>query len=68
MNAELFDQAISEYSSALSLDFTTPGLFIKRSETYAALGSWKDALDDANKVSSVGPYELILADSVIIRR
>ena len=51
MNAWKYDEAISRYSEALSLNPTAPQcLFIKRSRVYIAKGSWEDALSDANKV------------------
>lgn len=45
------DEAIEQYSVALSLDPSTAhGLFLKRSKARAQKGSWEDALKDANKV------------------
>ncbi|KAF8132461.1 hypothetical protein EV363DRAFT_1295913 [Boletus edulis] len=53
--AQRHDEATSEYSAALSLDPTSPDLFIKRSKTYLAKGSWKDALNDADEVINLDP-------------
>ena len=51
MNAQRPEEAISEYSSALSLELAAPSvLLIKRSKAYIAMSSWGDALNDANKV------------------
>ena len=45
------DDAISEYSLALSLDPTSPqDLFVKRSKAYVAKGLWENGLNNANKV------------------
>ena len=51
MNTQHYDQAISLYSAALSLDPAAPqGLLIKRSKANISGGLWEDALNDANKV------------------
>ena len=51
MNTRHYDEAVSQYSAALSLDPIAPqGLCIKRSKSYIAKGLWDAALDDANKV------------------
>ena len=51
MNAQQLNEAISHYSSALSLRPAAPsGLLIKRSKAYVVMGLWEDALSDANKV------------------
>ena len=53
MNAQRLDEAISAYSSALSLEPAAPsGLLIERSKAYVAMSSWEKALNDANKVCS----------------
>ena len=45
------DEAISVYSSALSLEPAAPsGLLVKRSKAYVATSSWGKALNDANEV------------------
>ena len=50
-NAQRYDEAVSLYTAALSFHPRSPqGLLIKRSKAYTALGSWKQALDDANQV------------------
>ena len=50
MGTQRYDDAISQYSAALSLDLSIPHVYIKRSKVYMAKGSWKDALDDVNRV------------------
>ena len=50
-DAQRYDEAISCYSIALSLDSPSPpGILIKRSKARVATGSWEQALDDANQV------------------
>ena len=45
------DEAITQYSTALSLSPATPqDVLIKRSKVYMAKGSWEDAIDDMNQV------------------
>ncbi|KAG8214193.1 hypothetical protein J3R82DRAFT_10984 [Butyriboletus roseoflavus] len=44
------EEAINQYSVALSLDPTAHGLFLKRSKARALKALWEDALRDANKV------------------
>jgi hypothetical protein len=54
MRTERHDDAILQYSTALSFDSESPpDLLVKRSKAYIAKGLWKDALNDANKVCSV---------------
>ena len=51
--AQRLDEAISMYSSALSLEPAAPsGLLVKRSKVYVAKSSWEKALNDANEVCS----------------
>ena len=52
MNAKEYDEAISQYTIALSLNPASPQqLLIKRSKSCAGKGLWKDALNDANEVA-----------------
>ena len=52
MNAKQYDEAILQYTMALSLVPTRPqDLLVKRSKAFAAAGIWKDALNDANEVA-----------------
>ena len=68
MHARRHNEAISEYSTALSLDPTLPqGLLIKRSKAYVAGGLWENGLKDANKVSPFLLRRLVLVDDIIIR-
>ena len=51
VDAHRYDEAISHYSSALSLNFpSAQAILIKRGKARMATGSWTQALDDANKV------------------
>jgi hypothetical protein len=51
LRAQRDDDAISEYSLALSLDPTSPqDLLIKRSKAYVAKGLWENGLKDADQV------------------
>ncbi|KAF8554548.1 protein prenylyltransferase, partial [Imleria badia] len=54
-DAQQHDDAITQYSAALSLDLPIPNVFIKRSKAYMAKGLWGDALDDVNLVISQDP-------------
>ena len=49
--AQRYNEAISLYTTALSLKPRFPqGILVKRSKMYMAVGSWEQALDDANQV------------------
>ena len=49
--AQRYDEAISLYTTALSLKPRSPqGILMKRNEMYMTVGSWERALDDANQV------------------
>ena len=49
--AQRYDEAISLYTTALSLKPRSPQcILVKRSKMYMAVGSWEQALDDANQV------------------
>ena len=51
MDTQRYDEAISRYSTVLSLDSPSPrGILIKRSKARVETGSWKEAVDDANQV------------------
>lgn len=62
MNTQQPDDAISKYSTALSLEPVAPpsNLLIKRSKAYSALSLWEYALNDADKVRSRVPYRFFL--------
>ena len=65
MNAQRLDEAISAYSSALSLEPAAPsGLLVKRSKAYVATSLWEKALNDANEVRS---FFLLWSDLVDAR-
>ena len=52
--AQRCDEAISLYTTALSLKPHFPqGILVKRSKMYMTLGSWEQALDDANQVHHI---------------
>ena len=49
--AQRYDEAISLYTTALSLKPRSPqAILVKRSKMYMAVGSWERALEDANQV------------------
>lgn len=51
MRNDNHDDAVVWYSAALDLNLETPEhLFMKRSEAYAARGTWESALKDADEV------------------
>ncbi|KAF8550490.1 hypothetical protein OG21DRAFT_1513946 [Imleria badia] len=55
-DAQRYDEAISHYTTALSLNLPSPQyLLIKRSKAYLATGSWKHVLDDANQAITLDP-------------
>ena len=61
MSAQQYDEAVSQYSGALSLHPPTlQVLLAKRSKACAAMGSWQDALNDANEVYLFRPVKDIL--------
>ena len=49
-----FDQAIADYTQALSLDPNLVGAYRGRGRSYAALGQWKKARDDFETVIELG--------------
>ena len=54
MESKNHDEAIGCYSNALLLGPMDPGdLLVKRSEARAVMGSWEEALIDADKVCNV---------------
>ncbi|KAF8127365.1 hypothetical protein EV363DRAFT_1344502 [Boletus edulis] len=56
ISAQQLDEAITQYSTALSLHPVTPqGVFMKRSKAYIAKGLWEDAIDDTNQVIMIDP-------------
>lgn len=63
MDAGRYDEAISQYSAALSLNASSPQtLFVKRSKAHAAKGLWEDALSDANEVACSRLFRFVRAD------
>ena len=51
MDSEKYDEAIKLYSDALTLDSTNQcDVLLKRSKVRAVMGSWEEALIDAEKV------------------
>ncbi|KAF8548747.1 hypothetical protein OG21DRAFT_1515960 [Imleria badia] len=65
-DAQQYDDAITQYSAALSLSVPIPHVFMKRSKLYMSKGLWKDALDDANQAmtldSSSWSYDRVLLE------
>ncbi|KAF8552471.1 hypothetical protein OG21DRAFT_1443452 [Imleria badia] len=66
VDAQQLDDAITQYSAALSLDPPIPHIFIKRSKVYMAKRLWKEALDDAKQAITLDPsswgYEKVLME------
>ena len=51
MDSKDYDEAIKLYSDALTLDSTNQrDILLKRSKVRAVMGSWEEALIDADKV------------------
>ena len=51
MDSQNYDEAIKLYSDALTLDSTNQcDILLKRSKVRAVMGSWEEALVDAEKV------------------
>ncbi|KAF8554772.1 TPR-like protein [Imleria badia] len=50
-----YEEAINQYSVALSLDPTAHDLFLKRSKARALMALWEDALRDASKAVELDP-------------
>ncbi|KAF8127258.1 hypothetical protein EV363DRAFT_1346345 [Boletus edulis] len=56
VDTERYDEAISHYTTALSLMSSSPQvILIKRSKAWLAIGWWERALDDANRVIALDP-------------
>ncbi|KAF8123581.1 hypothetical protein EV363DRAFT_1356177 [Boletus edulis] len=55
VDAERYDDAISPYSTALSLIPSSQAILLKRSKVWLATGSWKQAVEDANQVITLDP-------------
>ncbi|KAF8555612.1 hypothetical protein OG21DRAFT_1483751 [Imleria badia] len=54
-DAQQYAEAITQYSTALSLKPPVPNFFIMRSKMYMAKGLWEDALEDTNQVIALDP-------------
>ncbi|KAF8554674.1 WD40 repeat-like protein [Imleria badia] len=56
VDAQQYDDAISYYTTALSLNRPSPqGVLIKRRKAFLVTRSWKQALDDADQVIALAP-------------
>ncbi|KAF8123583.1 hypothetical protein EV363DRAFT_1356190, partial [Boletus edulis] len=57
VDAKRYDDAISPYSTVLSLILipSSHAILVKRSKAWLATGSWKQALEDANQVITLDP-------------
>ncbi|KAG8214231.1 hypothetical protein J3R82DRAFT_11038 [Butyriboletus roseoflavus] len=54
MNSQNYDAAIGQYSDALALDPTNQSdILLKRSEARVVMGSWEEALSDAEQVTEL---------------
>ena len=70
VNAKEYDEAIWQYTTALSLDpVALQDLLGKRSEAHAGRGKWEDALNDANEVAhfSLLQLEMLICDTQVIK-
>ncbi|KAF8555027.1 hypothetical protein OG21DRAFT_963376 [Imleria badia] len=57
VDAQRYDEAISHYSTALSLNPPSPqDILVKRIKACVGTGSWKQAADDANQVITLDPF------------
>ena len=66
MNARQYDEAILQYTTALSLNpTTTQNLLGKRSKANAGKGEWEDALNDANEVAQYNLFQFSHAKVVL---
>ena len=64
MISQKYDEAISYYTSILSLNPpSTQGILIKRSKAFLEIGSWRRAIDDANEVHHFCMMQLSLFDT-----
>ena len=62
MNAQKYDVAVLQYTTALSLNPATPqDLLGKRSKAHAGKGGWEDALHDADEVTHSNSSEFFHA-------
>ena len=63
MDAQRYDEAVSRYSTALSLNPPSPqDILIKQSKARVVIEPWNRALDDANQVHLFFPMEVDLVD------
>ena len=58
MSGRQYDEAVSQYSAALSLGPpTSQVLLAKRSKARGRMGSWQEVLNDANEVLHFYPVQ-----------
>jgi len=50
MDSTSYEDAVTHYSTALSLDPMSADLLTKQSKARAGIGSWQDSLEDADVV------------------
>ena len=61
VNVKEYDEAILQYTTALSLThIALQDLLGKRSKAHAGKGEWQDALNDANEVAHFGLLQLYM--------
>ena len=53
MNTKQYDEAVSQYTAALSLDPANPQDLLVKLSMACAEGKWKVALNDANEVAYI---------------
>ena len=70
MNARQYDEAVSQYTAALSLNpVAAKDLLGKRSKAHAGKGEWQDALNDANEVAHfiLLPLHMLMNGTQVIK-
>ena len=64
VDAQRYDEAISYYSLALSLNLPSPkDVLVKRIKACVAIGSWEQAADDANQVDRCCVIQVNIVDT-----
>ena len=69
MNARRYDEAVSQYTTALALNPAIPqDLLGKRSKAHAERGEWEDALNDANEVAhfNLPQFHMLMSGTQVV--
>ena len=70
LNAKRYDEAILQYTTALSLNpIALQDLLGKRSKAHASRGEWEDALNDANEVAYINlfPFHKLMGSAQVVK-